>query len=276
MSEQFTFPKKLNLDDILFKYGVRINYNLIADKTSAVIPINTGKDGMGGQIQLVPWLFYPVFIPTSQHPLVKNLDGIKSEFASTIDTIQVKGVNKTVILSSSYLNIVENAPFMISLQMIDQQPPPEAFQSDPKTAGVLLEGNFPSDFKGRPVPDSIKEAGTIPPKSVFTKMVVVSDGDILKNQVSDKDKSPYPLGFDRYSQVQFGNKNFLLNVADYLTDDSGLIQLRSKEIKIRLLDKTKINAEKTFWQTFNIGLPLLIIILSGIFQHYYRKRKYAH
>ena len=275
-SDQLTFPKKLNLDDILFKYGVRVNYNLVADSICAQIPITVGNVGGQGQIQLVPWLFYPIFVPTSQHPIVKNLDGIRSEFANTVDTIAVKGINKQIILTSSPLNRIFNSPYMISLQMIGQQPDQTTFESEPKPVAVLLEGNFPSDFKGRPVPDSIKEPIQIPVKNKFTKMLVVGDGDILKNQVSDKDHSPFPLGYDRYTQLQYGNKNFLLNIADYLTDDSGIIQLRTKEIKIRLLDKARIAKEKVGWQVLNIGLPILLILLLGIFQHYYRKRKYAH
>jgi ABC-2 type transport system permease protein len=224
----------------------------------------------------VPWLFYPIFIPISQHPVVKNLDGIRSEFSNTIDTIAVKGVNKHIILSSSPLNRAVSSPFMISLQMIEQQPDPAAFQNQPQPVAILLEGNFPSDFKGRPVPAEIKETVQFPEKSKFTKMIVVGDGDILKNQISDKDGSAFPLGYDRYTQLQYGNKNLLLNIADYLTDDSGIIQLRTKEIKLRLLDKVRIREEKTLWQTLNIGLPIALIILFGIFQHYYRKRKYAH
>lgn len=274
--EQLTFPKNLNLDDILFKYGVRINSNLIADLNAAKIPVNVGNIAGQGQIELLPWIFYPVLIPLSQHPVVKNLDGIKSEFPSSIDTIAVKGINKQVILASSGLNRAFNTPFSISLQLVEQQPNPSAFESAPKPIAVLLEGTFPSDFKGRPVPESINEAVTIPEKSKPTRMIVVADGDILKNQVSEKDGSPFPLGYDRYTQQQYGNKNFLLNMADYLTDDSGIIQLRTKEIKIRLLDKARIGEEKTFWQILNIGLPVLLIILFGIFQHYYRKRKYAH
>lgn len=273
---QLTFPKKLNLDDILFKYGIRVNYNLIADLNSAQIPITAGGADGQAQIQLVPWLFYPIFIPTSQHPVVKNLDGIRSEFANTIDTIAVKGISKQIILSSSPLNRAFNSPFMISLQMIEQQPNPAAFQNQPQPVAVLLEGNFPSDFKGRPVPEEIKETVQIPEKSKFTKMIVAGDGDILKNQVSDKDGSAFPLGYDRYTQLQYGNKNLLLNIADYLTDDSGIIRLRTKEIKLRLLDKARIREEKTLWQALNIGLPVALIILFGIFQHYYRKRKYAH
>lgn len=274
--EQLTFPKNLNLDDILFKYGVRINPNIIADLNAAKIPVNVGNIAGQGQIELLPWIFYPVLIPLSQHPVVKNLDGIRSEFPSSIDTIAVKGINKQVILASSGLNRAFNTPFPISLQMVEQQPNPSAFESAPKPIAVLLEGSFPSDFKGRPVPEGITEAVRIPEKSKPTKMIVVADGDILKNQVSEKDGSPFPLGYDRYTQQQYGNKNFLLNIADYLTDDSGIIQLRTKEIRIRLLDKARIGEEKTFWQILNIGLPVLLIILFGIFQHYYRKRKYAH
>ena len=275
-TEQLTFPKNLNLDDILFKYGVRINSNLIADLNSANIPVTVGNVAGQPQIQMVPWIFYPILIPTSQHPLVKNLDGIKSEFPSSIDTIAVKGISKQVILASSRLNRVFNVPFNISLQMIEQQPNPTAFENDKAPVAVLLEGSFPSDFKGRPVPEGITGVGALPEKSKFTKMIVVADGDILKNQISDKDGSPFPLGYDRFSGQQYGNKNLLLNIADYLTDDSGIIQLRSKEVKIRLLDKARISTEKTIWQLINIGLPILLIILSGIFQYYFRKRKYAH
>jgi ABC-2 type transport system permease protein len=273
---QLTFPKKLNLDDILFKYGVRVNYDLVADLSCTQIPITVGNVSGQGQIQLMHWIFYPIFFPGSPHPLVKNLDGIRSEFASTVDTIAVKGINKQVILLSSPLNKVFSSPAMISLQMIEQEPDPRAFRSQPKPVGVLLEGNFPSDFKGRPVPEAIKETVQIPIKSKFTKMIVVGDGDILKNQISDKDHSPFPLGYDRYTQLQFGNKNFLLNIADYMTDDSGIMQLRTKEIKIRLLDKARIIREKVSWQVLNIGFPILLILLFGIFQYYYRKRKYAH
>ncbi|WP_423147672.1 gliding motility-associated ABC transporter substrate-binding protein GldG [Rubrolithibacter danxiaensis] len=272
---QLTFPKKLNLDDMLFRYGVRINYNLIADMNCAQIPLNVGNVGGQGQIQMVPWLFYPVFIPLSQHPLVKNLDGIRSEFANTVDTLPVKGVKETVILSSSPYSRIIKSPAMISLQMVEQEPDPNAFKSDPKTAGVLLEGSFPSDFVNRPVPEGISASMQTRAKSVPTKMVVVGDGDILKNDISSKDGSAFPLGYDRYTQQQYGNKSFLLNVVDYLTDESGIISLRNKEIKIRLLDKARITSEKLSWQLLNIVAPLIMLILFGIFQHYYRRQKYA-
>jgi ABC-2 type transport system permease protein len=273
--EQLAFPKKLNLDDMLFRYGVRINYDLIADINSAQIPINVGNVGGQAQIRLLPWLFYPIFVPVSTHPLVKNLDGIRSEFPSTIDLIAVKGVRGEVILSSSPFNKKIEVPTMLSLQMVENDPDPKSFQGNPKPFGVLLEGQFPSVFRNRPIPAGISEKINIPEISKPGKMLVLADGDIFKNQIDAKDGSHFPLGFDRYTEKQYANKNLLLNAADYLLDDSGIIGLRNKEIKLRLLDKAKIQQEKTFWQVINIGLPLLMLIVCGIFQHYFRIRKYA-
>ena len=273
--EQLAFPKKLNLDDMLFKYGVRINYDLVADMNCAQVPVSVGNLGGQSQIQMLPWLFYPVFMPTSPHPLVKNLDGIRSEFASTIDVIPVKNVNHQVILTTSPFNRTLETPTMLSLQMVEQEPDPRAFQNPQKTVGVLLEGSFPSTFKSRPVPEGISPTGPVPAASKPARMIVLSDGDILKNQVSSTDGSPFPLGYDRYTQQQYGNKNLLLNASDYLTDDSGIIKLRNKEIKIRLLDRARIRTEKTFWQVLNVGLPLLILLIFGFAHRYLRMNKYG-
>lgn len=273
--EQLAFPKKLDLDDILFKYGVRLNYDLIADMNAAQIPLNVGDVGGQSQIQLLPWLFYPVFVPVSTHPLVKNIDGIRSEFPGTIDLIAVKNVRSEVILSSSPYSRKLEVPTMLSLQMVEQEPDPNLFHGTPMPAGVLLEGNFPSNFRNRPIPQGITEKVSIPEISKPGKMIVLADGDIFKNQINTTDGSPYPLGFDRYSQQQYANKSLLLNAADYLSDDSGIIGLRNKEIKLRLLDRAKIRQEKTFWQLINIGLPIILLLVCGIFQHYYRIRKYT-
>ncbi|WP_207422375.1 gliding motility-associated ABC transporter substrate-binding protein GldG [Desertivirga brevis] len=272
---QLAFPKKLNLDDMLFKYGVRINYDLIADMSCSQIPLNIGNVGGQAQLQMVPWLFYPIFVPVSKHPLVKNLDGIRSEFASTIDTIAVKGLKKTIVLASSPFNRTLKTPNLISLQMAAEEPDPRAFRSQPKPVGVLLEGSFSSNFANRPLPEGVEAGHNLPERSKPTKIIVVSDGDILKNQVSSQDGSHFPLGYDRYSQKQYGNKNFLLNIADFLTDESGIIELRNKEIKVRLLDRARIKSEKAFWQAMNIVLPLILLLLFALGGQYYRKRKYA-
>ena len=273
--EQLAFNKQLNLDDQLFVYGARVNYDLIADMNCAQIPIAAGNVGSQADIQMVPWLFYPVFVPTAKHPLVKNLEGIRSEFASTIDTLAIKGVRKTVLLTSSPYNRKFRTPYTMSLQMLQQVPNPKTFMSDPKTVGVLLEGVFKSDFRNRAVPPGITERIGIVQQSLPTKIIVLSDGDLFKNQVST-DGSAYPLGYDHYSQQNFGNKNLLLNIADYMSDGSGLIDLRSKEIQLRLLDKARTRAEKTYWQLINNLLPVLLVLIFAIFQHYLRNRKYAH
>jgi ABC-2 type transport system permease protein len=273
--EQLAFNKQLNLDDQLFRYGVRINYDLIADMNCAQIPVTTGNVGGQPQIQMLPWLFYPVYVPFSKHPIVKNLDGISSQFASTIDLLDTKGVEKTILLTTSPYNKKISAPHMLSLQALEQEPNPKDFQSPPKITGILLEGNFISDFRNRPVPEGLNENIPTVPQSQATKMIVLSDGDLFRNQVG-ADGSPYPLGYDHFTQQSYANKTLLLNIADYMTDDSGLISLRTKEIQIRLLDRARIRNEKLFWQVVNNVVPIGLVLIFAIFQHYIRKRKYAH
>ncbi|MFC5282682.1 gliding motility-associated ABC transporter substrate-binding protein GldG [Pedobacter alpinus] len=273
--EQLAFQKKLNLDDQLFTYGIRINYDLVGDMNCAQIPVNVGEVGGQAQIQLVPWLFYPIIMPVSVHPMVKNLDGIKTEFLNTIDTIGMANLKKTILLTTSPFNRELAAPTIVSLNMIEDTPDPKLFQSEPKAVSVLLEGNFKSNFMNRAIPEGVGFNTQTINKSKFTKMLVFSDGDVFKSQISEQDGSVFPLGYDRFSQQTYGNKTFLLNAVDYLTDDSGLIALRSKEIKLRLLDKGKLVAQKLKWQLINTLIPLIMLILFGIFQHIYRKRKYA-
>ncbi|WP_231427308.1 gliding motility-associated ABC transporter substrate-binding protein GldG [Pedobacter sp. Leaf250] len=273
---QLATARDLNLDDVLFMYGARVNYNIIADPANnAEIPVSTGAVGGQNQMQLVPWSYYPILLPDTVHSVVKKLDGVKSEFPSTVDTIGVKGVSKSYILSTSPYNKVFNLPKPFSLQMVAEQLNPQEFQSTPQHVGLMLEGNFPSVFAGRPLPAGIVQPFTNAMSSKPTKMIVIGDGDIFKNQISEKDGSAFPLGFDRYSQRTFGNKALLLNIVDYFTDDDNLISLRNKEVKIRLLDKAKIKLDKTKWQFINVVAPLLLLIFFAIFQHYYRKYKYA-
>jgi ABC-2 type transport system permease protein len=273
--QQLAFGKKLNLDDQLFKYGIRINYDLIGDMNCGQIPVSVGNVGSNAQIQMVPWLFNPILMPTMQHPIIKNLDGIRTQFISTIDTIGTKSVQKTILLSTSPYNRELQTPTMISLDMIEDTPDPKRFQSAPKAVCVLLEGNFASDFFNRQIPAGVNESINILPKSKNTKMLIFSDGDVFRSDISDKDGSVYPLGYDRFMQQTFGNRNFLLNAVDYLSDDSQLINLRTKEIELRLLDKGRLVSEKTKFQLINTVVPLLMVIIFAIFQHIYRRRKFA-
>ncbi|WP_316821449.1 gliding motility-associated ABC transporter substrate-binding protein GldG [Pedobacter gandavensis] len=270
--EQLAFNKKLNLDDMLFMYGARVNYNLIADANCAEIPLSMGSNG---QIEMAPWVYYPLMQPDTSHNLVKNIDVLKGEFVSTVDTIAVKGLKKTVILHSSPFNKIFNTPKLLSLQMVAEQPDPRDYASKAQALGVLIEGTFPSVFLNRSIPAGITGNYSLPVLSKPTRMVVIGDGDVFKNQISSKDGSAFPLGFDRYTQKNYGNKALLLNIADYLTNDDHLIDLRNKEVKVRLLDKAKLRTEKLQWQLINMVLPLLLLISFAIFQHYYRKHKYA-
>jgi ABC-2 type transport system permease protein len=275
-SGQMATSRNLNLDDMLFMYGARLNYNLIADPANcAEIPVSTGPVGGQSQMQLLPWIYYPILLPDTSQSVVKKLDGIKSEFPGTVDSIGVKGVTKSFILNTSAFNKVYNTPKPFSLQMISEQLDPRAFQGVPQRVGLMMEGHFPSVFAGRPLPVGISVPYTQDLNSKTTKMIVIGDGDVFRNQVSERDHSPFPLGFDRFSQRTYGNKALLLNIVDYFTDDDNLIILRNKEVKIRLLDKTKIKLEKARWQFINIAVPLLLLIFFAIFQHYYRKYKYA-
>jgi ABC-2 type transport system permease protein len=267
--------RQLNLDDMLFEYGARINYDLITDINCALIPYATGAAGQQTQIDTAPWLYFPILMPNTTSNVVKNIDGIRTEFASTVDTIGVPYVNKKIILQTSPNNKIYDAPKLLSLQLLAQQPTQEEYTSTPKTAGVLLEGSFKSVFLNRPVPEGITEKYDVPATSKPTKMIVIGDGDIFNNQVSKSENTPFSLGFDRYSQQNYGNKALLLNIADYFTDDDNLIDLRNKEIKVRLLDKARLRTEKTKWQLINAVAPLLLLICFAIFQHYYRKHKYA-
>ncbi|MGY3052827.1 ABC-2 type transport system permease protein [Pedobacter sp. UYEF25] len=272
---QMVVGNELNLNDMLFVYGVRINYNIIADVNCSEIPVATGNVGGQSQIQLVPWLYYPILIPDSSVALAKKLDGIKSEFPSTVDTIGAKGIKKRFLLSTSSYNLVFDAPKLFSLNMVAEKPDPKKFSHIPQHVAVLLEGIFPSVFAGRPIPDGIKEAYPTPIKSKPSKMVVIGDGDVFKNQVVEKDNSPLALGYDRYTQRTYGNKILLQNIVDYFTDTDNLITLRNKELKLRLLNKEKVRAEKGKWQFINVVAPLLLLGLFAIFQHYYRKYRYA-
>lgn len=263
----------LNLDDMLFEYGARVNYNIIADVNCAEIPVATAG-GPGGNIQMAPWLYYPILLPDTSNAVVKNLDPVKAEFASTVDTIGSKNVAKHIILTTSPYNKIYTSPKMFNLQMVEQEPTQQEFTSKPQSVGVVLEGNFKSVFLNRPVPKGIAEKYEVPAQGKPAKMLVLGDGDVFKNQVSG-DGSPFPLGFDRYTQRNFGNKALLLNIADYFTSTDNLIALRNKEVTVRPLDKTLLRTEKTKWQLINTVAPILLLICFAIFQHYYRKTKYA-
>jgi ABC-2 type transport system permease protein len=269
-------PLSLNLDDILFKYGVRVNPNLILDLQALPIPIVTGMIGNQPKQELFPWFYFPLIMPQSKHPIVNNIDAIKSQFVSSIDTVGGKGIKKTVLLTSSQYSKILPPPVRISLNILRDPPDRRQYIKSFVPIAVLLEGEFESVFKNR-VPPQISESKEInfKERSKPNKMIVVSDGDIIKNQFQKDRKTFYPLGYDKFTDKQYANKDFILNAVNYLCDDTGLIEARTKEFKIRLLDNQKISNQKLKWQSINIVLPILLIFLFGAIRLFWRIKKYA-
>ena len=266
----------INLEDMLFNYGVRLNTNLVLDLNALQIPLTTGMMGNQPQIEYFPWYFFPILTPSRNHPIVNGLNAVKTEFISTIDTVEKPGISKTILLTTSQYSRTVNAPAMIDLQILRREPDPAWFTQGPQPVAVLLEGTFQSAFQFR-IPPEIADNQDLGfrEKSRLNKMVVIGDGDIAKNQFHFRDGYPLPLGYDQYTQQSFGNKDLILNIMNYLTDDSGLISVRSRELKLRLLDSARANKERLFWQLLNILLPLVLIGGYGFGRYAVRRKKYA-
>lgn len=274
---EFIAPAKdLNLDDMLFRYGVRVNYNLVQDIQSAYIPMVTGTSAGRPQQKLLPWFYFPLVFPQSKHPVVNNLNGIRFQFAGTIDTVGAREIKKTILLATSKYTKVLAPPVLVSIDIIRKEPEINTYNQPSQFLAVLLEGSFKSSFTNR-IPPVIAEDEDIAfsESGVPGKMVVIADGDVIRNDYSERSGNILPLGYDRYARQMYGNKNFMLNVIDYLNDGSGLITLRSKEIKLRLLDKTLVKKQQAFWQIMNTAGPLIFIFIFGIIKYYRRQRKFA-
>ncbi|MFP4846283.1 gliding motility-associated ABC transporter substrate-binding protein GldG [Winogradskyella sp. PE311] len=260
--------RDLNLNDFFFKYGVRINPSLVKDLYSAPIMLAIGE-GSNAQLQPIQWQYSPLAASNPKHPITKNLNLTKFDFTSPIDTLKNQ-VTKTILLQSSPKSKLEGTPKAISLEDVTTQVDETLFNSGPQNLAVLLEGEFTSVYDKRILPfktDNFKS------KSKKTQMVIVSDGDIIKNEVVRN--RPQELGFDQLTGKVFGNKEFLLNTVNYLLDDTGLINIRAKEINIAYLDSEKIKGTKVKWQLINLVLPLLLLGLFGFSFNYIRKRKYT-
>ena len=277
MAEQtVSIDLNLGLQDQLFTYGVRLNKDLLLDLNAVPIPVRTGEIGGQAQVQLLPWYYYLLITPRSQNPVVRNLNSIEMDFASSIDTLALKGVKKTVLLKTSPYCGVEKVPGIISLGILRSKPPARFFRGPARNVAVLLNGRFPSDFKNRLLPEDKKRLQfPFREKSVLTQMILVSDGDVLLNRLKRPEGYPLPLGYNPFTRQTYGNKDFILNALNYLTDGPGLISLRSREFKLRLLDKTKIARQRLWWQLFNVLAPLVVMLLFALVLIFWRKRRYG-
>ncbi|MFC4479398.1 gliding motility-associated ABC transporter substrate-binding protein GldG [Flavobacterium chungangensis] len=271
MGATLAYPRDLNLNDMFFKYGFRINPDLIKDEQGTPIKLATGEQGSATQYQDFVWKFAPQVFPTSQHPIVKNLGGIKFDFANPIDTLK-NGIKKTVLLQSSQYSKTIGSPVEVNLNMVTEKTTPQDYlNKGNKPLAVLLEGSFHSAFENRVLPfkDNSFTAQGKP-----NKMIVVADGDIARNQL-DKNMMPVELGYDQRTGNLYDNKDFVMNCINYLLDDTGLINIRSKDVELPLLDKEKVYENYTFTQFITIGVPILILLVFGLVFTFVRKRKYS-
>jgi len=270
--EMLVYGEDQSLGEMLFKYGIRVNFDLVKDEIGSPIKLAVGQQGSETVYETFNWKFAPYVISESNHPIVKNIEAVKFDFANSIDTLK-NNIKKTVLLSSSPYATKVGTPSVVSLSgTIQEKTDPN--QLKPKQTiplAVLLEGHFTSVYKNRIIPfktDNYLNDGKP------TKMIVISDGDVIKNQL-DQNYQPMELGYDKWTNTLYGNKEFLINAVNYLLDDNGLINLRTKEVKLPLLDKEKVYANYNYIRSVIVALPLLVLIFFGIVFTYLRKKKYT-
>lgn len=272
-------PNELNLEDMLFRYGARINHVLIRDAQCNALKINVALAGNEPEFKLSPWVYSPLITPSEKHIISNNLNMVLSQFASSIDTIEGrKNIRKTPLLQSSAISGTVEIPTLVRLDEINLLPGREELSEPGQIIGVLLEGEFESVFKNRMDDEYFdKNPGKTIQKSKPTKMVIIADADIIRNDVAETKNGPSisPLGYDRNTNQTYGNKEFLSNVVSYLSDGPNLLALRGRKFKIRLLNKTIVNSERLKWQLINLLIPVLLIIIFGLAYNYLRKSYYT-
>ena len=265
------YPLDLDLNDMFFKYGFRINATLIKDLLATPIALATGEQGSATQYTQYPWFYSPMIYPSSKNPIVSNIDGLKFEYASGIDILK-NDIKKTVLLQSSPYSKLIGTPVEVNLNMVTERPEQSEFINKGNIpVALLLEGAFHSVYENRVLPFTEK---TFAATGKNNKMIVVSDGDVIRNQL-DKNFQPLELGYDRWTNNLYGNKEFLMNCVNYLLDENGLINIRSKEVSLPLLDKEKVYANYTAAQLITVGVPVVILGIFGVAFTFLRRRKYA-
>ena len=266
--EAIAVPRDLNLKDLFFKYGVRINPVLVNDLYFTQIVLASGE-GNDSQYNPLPWFYYPMVFSQNNHPINTNIEAVRLQFTSPMDVLE-NDYEKTILLQSSPLSKTDGIPRVVSLDMINQQPDQETYNNGNLPLAVLIEGSFTSMYKNRVKPLKLQNTLEEGPEN---KMIVISDGDVIKNQL--RNGRPLELGYDKWTNSFYGNKEFLVNSTNYLLDNTGLINIRNKKVSIPLMDVKKIAEQKTKWQLVNIGLPVVLTLLFGLFFGYYRKRKFT-
>ncbi len=270
--EATAFYEPLNIEDQLFTYGVRVNPELVLDGNGDLIPVNTALPGEQANYTPVPWYYEPLLETNPFHPITKGVALVKGEFVNSLDTIQNE-IEKTILLRTSGPSRLEQVPRIVDMSVLQKAQEPNFFFAPPRAVAVLLEGSFTSVFSGR-----LKYTGRANFKatSVPSKMIVVGDGDLIKNEMRGvgENRQYFPLGFNSHYQRVHGNKLFLLNAVDYLCDDEGWMELRSREMPLRLLNKKEVRTNRAYWQFVNTAIPILLVVCFGLIFNLYRRRKY--
>ncbi len=268
----YTFPVEHNLLDMFFRYGVRLNPNLIKDLNAGLIPIVVGNlTNEQPNIQPIPWQYYPLINTYSRHPIVKNLGPVQSRFVSTIDTVKAAGILKTPLLFASRYSQVRATPAYVSYEEERKRPDPAQYNQGPLPIAYLLEGEFESMFTSR----SFSQRPGFQGKSPFTRILICSDGDLIRNRINSQTGEPIPLGLDEIRKTTFDNAEFLINAVDFMLDDKGVILAKNKEVVLRPLDKLRLKNEKQSWQVFNLLVPVGFIVLFGLVNFWVRHRRYT-
>jgi ABC-2 type transport system permease protein len=271
--------RPLNIEDQIFMYGARVNPEIVQDIECMTIRLKVGSGNTNQQIVPAPWLYYPLLIPSSDHPVTRNLNRVKGEFVNYIDTVGLDtSIKKTILLSTSKYSRTLSPPLIVSLKEAELTPDEKNYTKSGLPVAVLLEGIFPSVFRNRVTGNLTDDRNLrIKTESSKTKLIVIADADIIRNEVrrSGLEEIPLPLGQDKYTGQMFGNRDFLINCLNYLVDDHGIMGLRSRELKLRLLNKSMIRSQKTEWQLINVLGPIVLVVLAGLIFNYLRKRKYT-
>lgn len=271
--------RPLNIEDQIFMYGARVNPAIVQDLECMIIRLKIGTGSTNQQIVPAPWVYYPLLIPSANHPVTRNLNRVKGEFTNYIDTVGLDtAIKKTVLLSTSKNSRTLSPPLIVSLKEAELTPDEKDFNKSGLPVAVLLEGVFPSVFRNRTVSNLTDDKNfKIRSKSRKTRLIVIADADIIRNEVrrTGVEETPLPLGQDKYTGQMFGNRDFLINCLNYLVDDHGIMGLRSRELKLRLLNKMKVKSEKTEWQMINVLGPAVLVILAGFIFNYFKKRNYT-
>ena len=274
--------RETGLEELLFRYGIRINYNLVADLQCNLVPVNTAPAGEQARFTMMPWVYHPLLTGPGGHPVTRGLNYVLGEFVSSLDTVGQGpvGTERTVLLATSTASRKRDVPLYISMEEVMAEPDPALYTSSHLPVGILLEGKFPSFFRNYPVPAGATTGNTpVRDSSVHTSLFVVADGDLAANEVRFEGGAfrAQPLGYDRYTRQTFGNREFILNVINYMTDETGIMELRSRELRMRLLNR-EVTGQKSRalkWKLVNTLLPLALVLLAGLLYQWIRRRRYA-